>query len=34
MTFTRDELKSLVLPVLVALALVAFGVVLIKLASD
>jgi len=34
MTLTRDELKSLALPVLVALALVVFGAVLIKLASD
>ena len=34
MTFTRDELKSLVLPLIVALALVALGFVLIKLASD
>ncbi len=34
MTFTRDELKRLALPALVALLLVALGVVLIKLASD
>ncbi|MFL6570216.1 MAG: hypothetical protein ACJ8G4_00585, partial [Burkholderiales bacterium] len=34
MTFTRDELKRLALPALVALVLVAFGAVLIKLASD
>ena len=34
MTLTRDELKSLALPALVALVLVAFGAVLIKLASD
>ena len=34
MTFTRDELKRLALPALVALVLVALGVVLIKLASD
>ena len=34
MTFTRDELKRLALPALAALVLVAFGAVLIKLASD
>jgi hypothetical protein len=34
MTFTRDELKRLALPALVALVLVALGVVLITLASD
>lgn len=34
MRFTRDELKRLALPALVALVLVALGVVLIKLASD
>jgi hypothetical protein len=34
MTLTRDELKRLALPALAALVLVAFGAVLIKLASD
>ena len=34
MTLTRDELKRLALPSLVALMLVAFGAVLIKLSSD
>src|SRR3954464_8846567 len=34
MTFTRDELKRVALPGLVALLLVAFGAMLIKLASD
>jgi hypothetical protein len=34
MTFTRDELKRLALPLVIALALAAFGVLLIKLASD
>jgi len=34
MTLTREELKSLALPVLVALALVVVGALLIKLASD
>jgi len=34
MTFTRDELKRVALPALVALILVAFGAMLIKLASD
>jgi hypothetical protein len=34
MTFTRAELKRLALPLVIALALAAFGVLLIKLASD
>ena len=34
MTFTRDELKRLALPLVIALAFVAFGLVLIKLTSD
>jgi hypothetical protein len=34
MTFTRVELKRLALPLVIALALAAFGVLLIKLASD
>lgn len=34
MTFTRDEVKRVALPALVALVLVAFGAMLIKLASD
>jgi len=34
MTLTRDELKKMALPALLALVLVAFGAVLIKLASD
>ena len=34
MSFTREELKRLALPALAALVLVAFGLVLIKFASD
>jgi hypothetical protein len=34
MTFTREELKKLAAPLLISLALLAFGVMLIKLAND